>query len=400
MVAPSVMFPEDVAQSIHQMEFARNLNSMGHDVNIIARRPKGSPPTEVWRWTSSMDPGGYRIDYDGETTLHRVRPGEIPLKRPFFTKRAKSIAKELTGSTSFDVIHDRGYLFGGAGIKVGQRSGLPSVLQIDDHWIETEARASMITSTTFYKEKALSWCKKAVPAATQSFTISTTLKRKVVEEWGADPSKVVTIPNGVDETRFRKEGDTWGLRDRFGLQDSRVAIFTGAIGPWHGTDRFINDLPSVIQEIPDLQAVIVGGSDNAVEELRKQAASVGIGDKVHFTGRVSHEDVPKILREADVAVAPYPPEDLGFCPFKILEYMAMEIPTVATDLPSLREIINDGEDGVLVDAHTGQWGLAMLIALEDRMMGQRAREKILSRFTWRRSTEALLDLYETAQVSV
>ncbi|MCK4455234.1 MAG: glycosyltransferase, partial [Thermoplasmata archaeon] len=114
MVAPSVKIPEPLAQSVHQFEFAKNLVEMGIEVHLICRRDENSPSQETG------------------ITYHRVFSKDVPLSRLFFTRNAKSKVKTLLREHEFDIVHDRGYLFGGSGIAIARKAGIPTVLQIDD----------------------------------------------------------------------------------------------------------------------------------------------------------------------------------------------------------------------------------------------------------------------------
>ncbi len=105
MAAPAIMIPESIAQSVHQQQFAKNLVEMGHDLHIVCRRPPGME------------------DVEGGVTYHRVMSEDFPLKRIVFTLDAVRQMRRLLDREDFDVIHDRGYLFGQLGPRSDLRRG-------------------------------------------------------------------------------------------------------------------------------------------------------------------------------------------------------------------------------------------------------------------------------------
>jgi glycosyltransferase involved in cell wall biosynthesis len=383
MVAPSVKIPEPLAQSVHQYEFARNLVNMGIEVHLLCRRDDGLPSQE-----------------DG-IAYHGVFSPDFPLDRLFFTRHTKSIVKTLLRERDFDIVHDRGYLFGGSGIAVARSSGIPTVLQIDDDWIKTEALVSRISATGLYKHMALRWCQRTLRRADYAFTVSESLRRVAVDKWGADATKTEVIPNGVDLDLFRPDVEPLGIRDMLGASDDPIVCFVGALGPWHGVDQLLRAFALALRSQPDMRLLLVGGAkEYEIGHLEVQAETLGIADRVRFHGRVEHHEIPRILVECDVAVAPYPHSDYGFSPLKIFEYMGCGLPVIASDVPSTREIVHQSENGMLVEAgNPNELAKAILDVLGDDDLAARLRQGALESaqdFSWRKSTEKLAELYEKA----
>jgi len=381
MVAPSVKIPEPLAQSVHQSEFAKNLVKSGIEVHLVCRRDKDRP---------SQESGIF---------YHRVFSGELPFKRLIFTRSAKRKVKTLLGNQEFDLVHDRGYLFGGSGISVAHRKGIPTILQIDDDWIKTEALVSRIAGSRIYQEMASGWCHRTLEKASLAFAVSESLRNVAIENWGADPRKVHVIPNGVDLELFNPEARSFGVRERFNAHDDRIICFVGALGPWHGIDQLVSAFSQALKERDSLRLIVVGSAkEYSISHLRNQTRLLAINDRVHFLGRLEHDQIPGVLVDSDVAVAPYPEADFGFSPLKVFEYMACGVPTVVSDTPSTREIIIDGENGLLVkagDTHELAETLVSLVDEPDLAMRLRkgALEAVKS-FSWENSTKKLIGLYK------
>lgn len=383
MAAPAIMIPESIAQSVHQQQFAKNLVEMGHDLHILCRRPPG------------------RDEKEGGVTYHRVMSEDFPLKRIVFTLDAVRQLRKLVDRERFDIIHDRGYLFGAVGTKVALEKGVPSVLQIDDDWVETEAMASRITSTPFYKMSALAWCKSLMKKAKVMFAVSDTLRKLVAERWEADAERISIVPNGVELELFRPDASPLGVKKELGIESKKIVTFVGALGPWHGLENLIRAMPYVLEDVPDAEFLLVGAmKEFGTSHMMEMAKEYGVSEKMHLLGRKPPEEIPRILVESNVAVAPYPARDFGFSPLKLFEYAACGIPIVCSDLPSTREIIENGKNGLLVPPEDeDELAEAITRILIDPRLAKRLSVESLRRvksFSWKESTKKLEGVYEKA----
>jgi glycosyltransferase involved in cell wall biosynthesis len=125
------------------------------------------------------------------------------------------------------------------------------------------------------------------------------------------------------------------------------------------------------------------------------ATDLGVADRVIFRGKIPREETPAHLALGDIAVAPKISATEG-CG-KILEYMAMKLPTVAFDAPQNREYMQElgsyatpmGDPGALADAVEG-----LVIDPQRRVdIGQRLRERAIRHFSWDRVGRDLVDVY-------
>lgn len=142
--------------------------------------------------------------------------------------------------------------------------------------------------------------------------------------------------NGVDFDKFTSSDKT-DARRKLGLPlEASIALYTGNLYAWKGVDTLVD--AAVL--VPEVLVYIVGGSDADRVQLMKRAKN---SNNVHFVGRVSHEEIPLWQSAADVLVLPNTAtEEISAhhtSPMKLFEYMASQRPIVASDLPSIREIL-------------------------------------------------------------
>lgn len=186
-------------------------------------------------------------------------------------------------------------------------------------------------------------------------TISEGLRGDIVAR-GIPENRVTVIPNAVDVERF-----TTGrlvdpeLREQLGLTNKTVLGFIGSFYAYEGLDLLLEAVPLIRRAHGDVRLLLVGGGFQE-DALRQQAAAVGVADIVQFIGRVPHDRVQRYYNLMDVLV--YPRHSMRLTelvtPLKPLEAMAQGRLVVASDVGGHRELIRDGETGVLFRAGDAQ----------------------------------------------
>jgi len=203
----------------------------------------------------------------------------------------------------------------------------------------------------------------------------------------------VIIPNGIDFERFA--GDHVLPIERYA--DGRPNIlFVGRLDPRKGFRYLLRAFPYVKEEFPQARLVVVGAyeRDEMADHLHYVREHHLTG--VKFVGRVSDEDLPRYYRTCDVFCAP----STGFESFGIvlLEAMAAGQPTVATNIPGYRDLLEDGREGFLVERKSEKaLAEALIRLLRDpatrREMGARGRVKA-QEYSWRQTALRVLGFYE------
>ena len=163
---------------------------------------------------------------------------------------------------------------------------------------------------------------------------------------GIAVEKILVAPDAVDLDKFK-----FKIREELGLPlEAKIIMYTGHLYEWKGARTLLNTARNSKVQMPNVKFVFVGGTE---EDIRKFRRLTGDADNIMILGHKSHAEIPKYLAAADVLVLPNSgKEDISriyTSPMKLFEYMASGRPIVASDLPSLREILNE-RNAVLVRA--------------------------------------------------
>ena len=212
--------------------------------------------------------------------------------------------------------------------------------------------------------------------------------RRLAIAVGAEPSRVLVMPNGVDVEAFRPDRPKGELRRRIGVGEDTILIgWLGSLSPGRGAEAFLHALAQALRLVPEAVGVVIG-SGPLDATCRGLAAQLGIARRVVFVGAVDHERTPDLLVDLDIAVACYPRrKDFYFSPMKVAEYLACGLPVVCGRTGGPAEMVADGINGLLVEPDdAGAWGLALARLCRDRglraHLGLQARRSALAGPTW------------------
>jgi glycosyltransferase involved in cell wall biosynthesis len=173
-----------------------------------------------------------------------------------------------------------------------------------------------------------------------------------------------------------------------------VIIFVGVLTEYQGVDLLLEAVPYVVQKVPESKFLIVGYPNE--EHYRQKARDLGVQAWVHFTGKISYEDVPRYLSLADIAVSPKLSETEAN--LKLFTYMAMGLPTVVFDNPINREIL--GDVGVYAEmVNSMALADALIRVLTDKewakQVGLLSRQKAADEYSWSLVGKRLDDIYNS-----
>jgi glycosyltransferase involved in cell wall biosynthesis len=208
--------------------------------------------------------------------------------------------------------------------------------------------------------------------------------------------KIAAVPNGVHAPDLELPVSRAEARRELGLPvEGNVLLFVGDLVPYKGPDVLLRALPAVFAAHPEAFMVYAGRGELR-ETLERQAAELGLADRVRFAGFVSGEPKARYFKAADLFVLPSPITKEVF-PIVLLEASLSGLPMVVSDLRTFRCIIEDGRNGLFTrrgDAADLAAGINRLLG-DDALradMSRYAREKSVS-FTWPKIAEDMERLY-------
>jgi glycosyltransferase involved in cell wall biosynthesis len=296
---------------------------------------------------------------------------ELPLSR--LGARHLSLAARLIRRYHIDVVHTHGKGPGLYGRLAARWLGVPAVHTL--HGIHYSSYSRVSQSLYFLLERRLSRLSHAV------INVSPAQEAEGLALRLFTPEQSVVVVNGIDVEEMDRLARRSSLcRDTLGLRPEHFVI--GCVSRWDRVKRvevLLQAVALLARELPQVALVLVGGGGEE-DRIRRLVADAGLVDRVIFTGFLSNP-VPA-YGVLDLYAATSLKEGLPLAP---LEAMAAGLPVVATDVPGHREVVVDGETGLLVPAEDGA-GFAHAIAslagdpARRRKLGEAGRQRVLQHF--------------------
>lgn len=187
-------------------------------------------------------------------------------------------------------------------------------------------------STDFYYRHISAWADRVV-------VIASSIRGQLIKT-GIAPTKILVAPDGVDLKQFTIPDSATDCRRQCHLPtDKFIALYAGHLYDWKGAWV----LAETAKLLPDnFMVVFVGGTSEDLDRFKTKYGGI---DKLKILGWKDHNEMPYLLKAADVLVLPNAKPTMPFAeytsPMKLFEYLASGTPIVASDLPSLREILSN-----------------------------------------------------------
>ncbi|HEX5009897.1 MAG TPA: glycosyltransferase family 4 protein [Planctomycetota bacterium] len=256
-------------------------------------------------------------------------------------------------------------------------SGGTPVLVIHHHlhgWTAFRQVAPPIAAASVALEALIPRVYRRVPMLTISASSKSDLVRRGVPEAHID-----VVPCGLQP---QQPGDL--------LEREPLVVSLGRLEPYKRIDLLLRAFPVVLEAIPAARLVVIGRGQQEAR-LRKLARRLQIAESVHFTGFASEEKKLAWLKRAALLVQCSTREGFGLT---VVEAYSCGTPVVATDVPGLRDTVQDGVTGLLVrQARPGALAAAITKLLADEELRRRMSRRALAwsaNFDWEESASAVL----------
>ncbi len=394
--------------AVHVRELAGAFGRAGHHVVLVAQMLNKSP----WVQPAPCDTPVLQIrpaaaasaavqafkEFNGVLGVENSLPGE--LRRILYNRELAEELKRRFESDPPDFIYERASLYATAGIAAARAFGVPLLLEVNAP-LAVEQAAYRATGLGELAAQAERW---ALANASAVLPVSAELRKHILS-LGIASKKVHVLPNGVNAALFRPGKPDTVLRRRLKLDGANVVGFVGGLRPWHGVEVLPELLARLSRRGRSLRLVIAG--DGPLRpRLESEFRQRGLGPRVTFTGLLPHEEMPAVIRQFDIAVAPYPRHEHAFyfSPLKVFEYLACGVPVVAPRLGQIAEVVADGKTGLLYPAGD----LEALVAACERLLGSAglrssfggAGARLVQReYTWDKNAQQVVELARSLSVA-
>lgn len=238
--------------------------------------------------------------------------------------------------------------------------------------------------------RGVSWLWKRAAA----WLVKTSYIQQTLIENGVPAERIYVAKNGVDLEAFIDLPSKEEVRGRLGLSlTSPIVMYVGSffVHAWKGVDVLLEAKRSLPRSV---QLVLVGGSPADVARVRSSYA----GQEVQAVSHVPNKEVPLWLKAADVLVLPnkkgYEESERCTSPLKLFEYLASGVPVVASDLPSIREIVSEQEVSFVEPNNPQTLAKGIQKLLEDRELSAQqvaVAQRKVEAYSWDAQAQGILE---------
>jgi glycosyltransferase involved in cell wall biosynthesis len=371
--------PSPKGASTHILHNIRGLVDAGHAVHLITPNDGLLPPEDT-------------IEGAPATRITQNLEENFLARAMHF---GKSVLSHLALHPDYNVVHYRNVWDGLHVAQNKKRLGYQTVFEVNGlSSIELKYHYPELDANLLGKIKEQ---EIATLHLSDAILCPSRVTRDYIASLGLNRKLITVIPNGVSASDFSpsplpaREGRTPTL------------LYIGTLADWQGLDIVIKALPKILeQQVVQLQ--IVGrGRSRQRKLLAKQIRKLGVEEHVVVQPAVPHHEIPALIAQADICVAPLGLNDRnvtqGACPIKILEYMASARPLLAPNMPIVRELVREDVDGLLFSPNDpedlARQAVNLLSDFElSKRLSVAASNRALTKFTWHESQKKLAKVYE------
>jgi glycogen(starch) synthase len=355
----------------HVRKLSEGLVELGVDVHVLTRGGEESPAEEC----------------AGGVAIHRVREPTRPTDLGEFVAWVERMNSDMLAAGvglgdlyDFDLVHGHDWLVANACDHLAKRFRCPLVTTI--HATEYGRHQGWVSKhPQSYIHGVERWITNR---AERVIACSYYMREQIADIFGVEEEKVSVIPNGIDPRDLRPDdpAELERLRLEFADPDQRLVLLIGRLVYEKGFQLALEAMPRLIEALPGTR-FLVAGSGTHEEQLRRQAADLGLMEHGTFLGWIGDDVLHSLYPIADLTVVPSIYEPFGLV---ALEAMASGCPCIVADTGGLREVVPHEEAGLRFRSRDPQALAEMAIrVLGDDELGRRLVEEAhehVRRFDW------------------
>lgn len=289
-----------------------------------------------------------------------------------------------------DLIYERANYMQLSGVNVAKKYDIPHILEMNSPYLEEKrvytSSVNILAATANRIERS------QLELSDRVCVVSAALSDHLVTKHQLSPEKFLCTPNAIDPSFVCSESNRVAqIIEQHQLQGKTVIGFIGSIIQWQRVDLLIEACAHLGSNIDRVKVLIVGDS-SLVPGLKLQCKKLGLDRHISFVGRVAHREVFNYIDAMDITVLP---DNLWYgSPTKIFEYGALGKAVIAPNNSTVRQLIVDGEEGLLVRPDSRDLAHAINRLIEDDVLYKRVSQsfqhKVRNVFTWAKNAEIVL----------
>ena len=382
---------QPTAPVLHVKAVVRGLQQRGHSVRLVSYRDDHicwTDDLQTWHPATSQRerPVHSRV---AESGIRRVQSAlKLPYVNYFNSLHFADAAQAALADV--DVLYERHWQMSHGGAILSKRLNAPAIYEINGDIIEEYRQLGLELSQAQWSAIRL-MNRRLFRHSGHVVTVSDNLRQTMIDGWNIPETKVTTVQNGVDVGLFSTPVQHNGLVERYDLANGPVVVFVGNFMPWHSVDLLIEAFGIAAAQNQDLKLLLVGDGPLR-NEAEAQVTALGLEARVIFTGTVQHEDVPKLLSCAQIAVLSHRPSTAAKAgsPIKLFEYMAAGKAVVAPNIENIASVVQDGKHALLVSPNDPSAMAAAFIKLVENpelqaALGDAAQSEVIAKHSWERA---------------
>jgi len=288
------------------------------------------------------------------------------------------VASIIALQNQFDVIHAHDWLAYPAGIAAKLVSGKPLVVHV--HATDFDRSGGSVNPGVYEIEKS------GMEAADKVIAVSNLTRNIIIEKYGIDPEKVVTVHNAVEPLSDQE------LKKKERKIDDKIVTFLGRVTLQKGPEYFIEAAHLVLQKMRNVRFVMAGSGD-MLNRMIWRVATLKIGSRFHFTGFLKGDDVHHMFSLSDVYVMPSISEPFGISP---LEAMQSNVPVIISRQSGVSEILSHAIKIDFWDTHAMADAIYGILKYEGlpKMFKLHAKEEV-DNLKWEYAAEKVKEVYQS-----
>lgn len=398
--APDMQVQPRSGPAAHVWHVCRELHSLGHEVCLLT-----VADNRMWRSDDfltfravqvPMDRGALRLMERGTRRSQSVL--RLPYVHFFDSVRFASACRQVLSDC--DLLYERMGWMGYGGAIAARRSGQPLILEVNgDHLAEYEMLG--VAPQGIQRAASLQIMRWATRQATRVVTTGEGWRRRFLQRWKVDPSRVSVVENGSEVVELLARCDLANLQDELGEADQadRLVrlVYVGAFEPWHGIHVLINSLARVVGQRGNIHLDLIGDG-SARPDIERLIAEYNLTPYVTLHGLLRIEQAAPILGRSEIGLSSYCGR-VEYSGLKLLDYKAAGLATIASGENGEPAVLQHGETGWIVPpCDVDRLADAILSLCADghvrRCMGRAARMEAEAEHSWRHTALQLLSIFD------